>query len=637
MHHSWKACVGPVTDAHNTLCALLMLLPTGVYPFSDCTKDNPEVHTVLEHGYGRQELAAAVASEGLRPLLPKAAPEGYRQLLTACWQLDPEQRPTAAAVRDAVAALLQQLGAGGPSSPNQQQQQAAHAGDWSSWQQSVAHEMGGTSSPGSAGNRCSDASAGSTFMAGQPTTPAVMGSFHQAFRQQQQQHQQHDMEGILHEQEQQGLPKDLGLDWVCSSDHSSLCPMEVDSPGWRTPLSTAAAAGRAASPALKGALLPLSDALTATAAAFPAPEDLQVAAGVYAAMGPRDTMEDRHVVIRGLGGDPRLHFAGVFDGHRGAQAAHYAALHLPRALQVAAVKALAQQRSQGASSSSQGGSSPPAGAAASSSSSGRSSAQEAAVAAAVAALKDSFLTVDAGFHKEWQQEMAAKARRSNAKEPYPGTTALAAVIAGGMLLVANAGDSRAVLSRGGRAIGLSRQHTAELPDERARIEAAGGKVVSRGGSWRVGDAALQVTRALGDFDLKASDGVTAEPEVVEVPLQEDDQFLILASDGLWDVVSDQEAVGLVMDTVKDPSLCAKRLVLEAMSRSSQDNVSIAIIFLQPVSTLEKVWVRGAGVAAPEATDTFYGTRRKTLQAATGKAPPGAADTGVSKDEMQDTY
>jgi serine/threonine protein phosphatase PrpC len=614
-----------------------------VYPFSDCTKDNPEVHTVLEHGYGRQELAAAVASEGLRPLLPKAAPEGYRQLLTACWELDPHQRPTAAAVRDAVAALLQQLG-GGPGSPNQQQQQhaaaaaaAADGGDWSSWQQEVAHEMGGSSSPGSAGNRCSNASSSSTFGTGQPTTPAVMGSFHQAFRQQQQQQQQADMEVALHEQEQQqqqlGVPKDLGLDWVCSSDHSSLCPMEVDSPGWRTPLSTAAAAGRAVSPAVKGALLPLSDALTATAAAFPAPADLQVAAGVYAAMGPRDTMEDRHVVIRGLGGDPRLHFAGVFDGHRGAQAAHYAALHLPRALQVATVKALAQQRSQGGASPVATVTTP----ASSGSSGARSSSQDPAVAAAVAALKDSFLTVDAGFHKEWQQEIAVKARRSNAKEPYPGTTALAAVIAGGMLLVANAGDSRAVLSRGGRAVGLSRQHTAELLDERARIEAAGGKVVSRGGSWRVGDAALQVTRALGDFDLKASDGVTAEPEVVEVPLQEEDQFLILASDGLWDVVSDQEAVGLVMDTVKDPSLCAKRLVLEAMSRSSQDNVSIAIIFLQPVSTLEKVWVRGAGVAAPEATDTFYGTRRKTLQAATGVAPPGAADTGVSKDEMQDTY
>lgn len=44
-------------------------LATATVPFSDCTKENPEVHTVLELGYGRQELAAAVAAEGLRPMM----------------------------------------------------------------------------------------------------------------------------------------------------------------------------------------------------------------------------------------------------------------------------------------------------------------------------------------------------------------------------------------------------------------------------------------------------------------------------------------------------------------------------------------------------------------------------------------
>eukprot|EP00775_Hariotina_reticulata_P006807 gene6807-7023_t len=147
-------------------------------------------------------------------------------------------------------------------------------------------------------------------------------------------------------------------------------------------------------------------------------------------------------------------------------------------------------------------------------------------------------------------------------ERYPGCTALAAVITGNQLFVANAGDGRAVISRGGSAVPLSRQHTADLADERARVVAAGGTVVYRGGSWRVGPAALQLSSA--------------------------DEFLILGSDGLWDVMSDQEAVGLVNDTVKDPALCAKRLVQEALARGSNDNVTAVVLFLQPKSTLERM-------------------------------------------------
>jgi len=58
-------------------------------------------------------------------------------------------------------------------------------------------------------------------------------------------------------------------------------------------------------------------------------------------------------------------------------------------------------------------------------------------------------------------------------------------------------------------------------------------------------------RSLGDADLKAT-GVTAEPEVTVTALAPGDTFLILASDGLWDVVLDHEAVGLVLDTGAAP-------------------------------------------------------------------------------------
>lgn len=80
-------------------------IATGSFPFSDCTKDNPECHTVLEMGYGRQELAAAVAAAGLRPTLPGKSPPGFADLMAACWAADPAQRPPMDAVAQALAAM----------------------------------------------------------------------------------------------------------------------------------------------------------------------------------------------------------------------------------------------------------------------------------------------------------------------------------------------------------------------------------------------------------------------------------------------------------------------------------------------------------------------------------------------------
>ena len=86
-------------------------IATGTYPFSDTTKAAPDVHTVLEMGYGRQELATAAASEGLRPSLPVSdAPPGYTMLMKQCWDPDPKRRPTFAGVCDALTTMLQQIG-----------------------------------------------------------------------------------------------------------------------------------------------------------------------------------------------------------------------------------------------------------------------------------------------------------------------------------------------------------------------------------------------------------------------------------------------------------------------------------------------------------------------------------------------
>ena len=108
------------------------------------------------------------------------------------------------------------------------------------------------------------------------------------------------------------------------------------------------------------------------------------------------------------------------------------------------------------------------------------------------------------------------------------------------LVVSGAGDCRAVLSRGGKAEALTDDHRASRRDERDRIEALrGGLVLNCRGTWRV-QGTLAVTRGIGDKHLKP--WVVAEPETATVDVDERCELLILASDGLWDKVGNQEAV-----------------------------------------------------------------------------------------------
>ncbi|OHT10744.1 protein phosphatase 2C [Tritrichomonas foetus] len=154
---------------------------------------------------------------------------------------------------------------------------------------------------------------------------------------------------------------------------------------------------------------------------------------------------------------------------------------------------------------------------------------------------------------------------------YVGTTAVVAVIDGSTLTVANVGDSRCVLCRDGKAVRLSVDHKPDLPEETAYIQSKGGFV--RDG--RVGGM-LAVSRALGDGFL--GDAVNPTPFIRRVELTEDDAFLILACDGVWDVMTDQEACELVAPEI-DPLQAAKKLRDQAFERNSLDNISVIVVFL----------------------------------------------------------
>ncbi|KAJ8762803.1 hypothetical protein K2173_022932 [Erythroxylum novogranatense] len=155
-----------------------------------------------------------------------------------------------------------------------------------------------------------------------------------------------------------------------------------------------------------------------------------------------------------------------------------------------------------------------------------------------------------------------------------GSTASTAVLLGDRLLVANVGDSRVVASRAGSAIPLSIDHKPDRSDERQRIEEAGGFIIWAG-TWRVGGV-LAVSRAFGDKLLKPY--VVAEPEIQEEEIGGVD-FLIIASDGLWNVLSNKDAVDLVQD-ITDSEAASRKLIQEAYARGSSDNITCVVVRFQ---------------------------------------------------------
>ncbi|CAL5321151.1 unnamed protein product [Camellia sinensis] len=137
------------------------------------------------------------------------------------------------------------------------------------------------------------------------------------------------------------------------------------------------------------------------------------------------------------------------------------------------------------------------------------------------ALLEAFVKIDVAFRNELDSHRKSKGVIQ--KDWHPGCTAIVALIVRNKLFVANAGDCKAMLCRAGSAYALSKDHVASCPEERERIISEGGQVKWQVDTWRVGPAALQVTRSIGDDDLKPA--VTAEPEIIETILFVDDEYL----------------------------------------------------------------------------------------------------------------
>ncbi|KAF0932040.1 hypothetical protein E2562_007845 [Oryza meyeriana var. granulata] len=211
-------------------------------------------------------------------------------------------------------------------------------------------------------------------------------------------------------------------------------------------------------------------------------EDGKFSWGCSSFKGRRPSMEDRFSIKSTTINGQTVGLFGVFDGHGGPRAAEYLKKHLFENL-VKHPKFLKDTK---------------------------------------LAINQTFLKTDADF----LESISSDGFR------HDGSTAVTAILIGNHLYVANVGDSRAVALKAGKAVPLSEDHKPNRKDEQKRIKDAGGIVVLDD-TWRV-DGLLAMSRAFGNRALKRY--VKAEPDIQEKVVDEGLEYLVLATDGLWDVM-----------------------------------------------------------------------------------------------------
>mmetsp|Transcript_10566 Transcript_10566/g.17275 ORF Transcript_10566/g.17275 Transcript_10566/m.17275 type:complete len:418 (-) Transcript_10566:30-1283(-) len=185
-----------------------------------------------------------------------------------------------------------------------------------------------------------------------------------------------------------------------------------------------------------------------------------------------------------------------------------------------------------------------------------------------------------------------------------GCTAVCVVLTPLHIICANAGDSRAVLCRSGASKALSVDHKPNMPSERARIEAAGGTIETQqapnGGrvQFRVRPGGLSLSRAIGDLQGKTREDlqpeqqvISAAPDVVvEARSAGDDEFIVIACDGIWDVKSNSEVcdfvrrrlmrgvpITAIIEDLMDACMCKDP---KATCGIGGDNMTCVIVLLQ---------------------------------------------------------
>lgn len=279
-------------------------------------------------------------------------------------------------------------------------------------------------------------------------------------------------------------------------------------------------------------------------------ENVWLRYGLSSMQGWRSTMEDAHAAL--LDFDTSTAFFGVYDGHGGKDVAKFCAKYLHQEVfkhdsYLAGDLGASLQRAFLRMDELM---------------SGENGWRELAVLGHIIPTKveqDSHTVENPASPRENREDdgqindcIVEEESHSDFSGPTSGSTACVAIIRENKLVVANAGDSRCVLCRNGQAYSLSRDHKPEVEAEKERIVNAGGFVQN----GRI-NGTLNLTRAIGDVEFKKNKSLpaenqilTANPDINMVSLCEDDEFLVIACDGIWDCVSSQQLVDYVREQLK---------------------------------------------------------------------------------------
>jgi len=206
-----------------------------------------------------------------------------------------------------------------------------------------------------------------------------------------------------------------------------------------------------------------------------------------------------------------------------------------------------------------------------------------------AALLEGFRKTEADLLREQDEEHTR--RRQSPPSPQDdaqsccGSTALVLLIRAEQLHLAWLGDCRAVLSREAAPVMLTRDHSVRCARERARVLADGGEVEDDR-LWGF----LEVSRAFGDLDSatgRKPRGLSGCPELASQPIEAGDEFVVIGSDGLWNVVDPADAVRLAraeLQVYNDAAMASEKLVEVALKRHADDNVTAMVVCLNRIAS-----------------------------------------------------
>jgi len=311
--------------------------------------------------------------------------------------------------------------------------------------------------------------------------------------------------------------------------------------------------------------------------------------GLSSMQGWRVEMEDAHTALLSLGsiGLKEWSFFAVFDGHAGSKVSKHCAEHLLESICATEdfKKAIKNNSdpltATTTTTTSNTNENDPQNAPNPSSAGSTGGSPEDIVTAGI---RNGFLVLDEQMRE--MPEMVSGEDRS-------GSTAVCALVSPNKIYFGNCGDSRGMLVRSNKVHFTTQDHKPVNPAERERIQNAGGTVMIQ----RV-NGSLAVSRALGDYEYKQVEGkgpceqlVSPEPEVSILERDhEGDQFIVLACDGIWDVMSNEELADFIHSRMRlnnDLTQVCNQVVDTCLYKGSRDNMSIILMTLDAAPTVSQ--------------------------------------------------